>query len=200
MDEPQGGGLTQNRAEIVAWVGSHIVPHEAHLRAWLRRLSITEDEINDIIQDAYVALARLDSVLHIRDSKAYFFQTAKSVFLNKIKRANIVPIDQLTELQSLGLSDEAPNAERRLSATQELAKIRQLIANLPEKCRVIFEMRRLQGVSQKEIAKHLGVSENVVEMQSVRGLKLILKALESEHIDDAKPKMPKSEASRDRRV
>jgi RNA polymerase sigma-70 factor (ECF subfamily) len=40
-------------------------------------------------------------------------------------------------------------------------------------------MRRIQGLPQKEIARRLGVTENVVEMQAVRGLKLILKALET---------------------
>jgi len=150
------------------------------LRLWLRGISISEDEVNDIVQDAYVLIARLDSVSHIRNGKSYFFQTAKSVFIQKIRRARIVPIGQLTELDAIALSDDDPGPERRISARQELDRVRRLIAGLPDKCRVIFEMRRLQGLPQKEIAKRLGVSENVVEMQSVRGLKLILKALETD--------------------
>lgn len=46
--------LNQNRSDIVAWVGSNIVPHEAALRARLRRMAVSEEEINDIVQDAYV--------------------------------------------------------------------------------------------------------------------------------------------------
>lgn len=169
----------QSRSEIIAWVGSNIIPHEARLRLWLRGMGINEDEVSDIVHDAYVLIARLPSVAHIRDGRAYLFQTAKSVFIQRIRRARIVPIGQLTEIEAASLMDEDPDAERKLSARQELEKVRVLIAGLPEKCRQIFEMRRIDGIPQKEIAKKLGVSENVVEMQAVRGLRLILKALET---------------------
>jgi RNA polymerase sigma factor (sigma-70 family) len=163
------------------------------LRLWLRGMSLPDDEISDIIQDAYVLIARMDSVAHIRDGKSYFFQTAKSVFIQRIRRSRIVPIGQLTELDAAALSDDAPGAERRLSARQELDRVRALIAGLPDKCRTIFEMRRIQGLPQKEIARRLGVSENVVEMQAVRGLKLILKALETGDNGDGDAKKRKTE-------
>ena len=174
-------------------MGSHIVPHEARLRLWLRGMGIAEDEVNDIVQDAYVLIARLDSVAHIRNGKSYYFQTAKSVFIQKIRRSRIVPIGQLTELDAAALSDEDPGAERRVSARQELDRVRRLFASLPDKCRTIFEMRRIQGLPQKEIAERLGVTENVVEMQAVRGLKLILKALESNDNGDGDTKKRKTE-------
>lgn len=185
----------QNRSDIVAWVGSHIVPHEARLRAWLRGMSLSEDEINDVVQDAYVQIVRLPGVAHIRDGRAYFFQTAKSVFIQKIRRARIVPIGQLTEIEAAGLSHDDPDAERQLSARQELKRVQALISGLPDKCRVIFQMRRIEGLPQKEIARRLGVSENVVEMQAVRGLKLILKALETQ--DGVSNKRPKRETKRE---
>jgi DNA-directed RNA polymerase specialized sigma24 family protein len=52
-----------------------------------------------------------------------------------------------------------------------------VIEALPDRCREIFELRRVQGVSQRDIAAQLGIAEHVVEAQAVRGLKLILKAL-----------------------
>ncbi|MFT4077573.1 MAG: sigma-70 family RNA polymerase sigma factor [Asticcacaulis sp.] len=156
-------------------------------------MSISEDEVNDIIQDAYVLIARLDSVAHIRDGKSYFFQTAKSVFIQKIRRSRIVPIGQLTEIDAASLSDEGPDPERRLSSRQELERVRRLISGLPDRCRTIFEMRRIHGLPQKEIAKRLGVSENVVEMQAVRGLKLILKALETVDRGEGAAKRRKTE-------
>ncbi len=175
--------MTQTRSEIVAWVGSNIVPHEARLRAWLRGMSLSEDDISDIVQDAYVAIARLPRVDHILNGKSYLFQTAKSVLIHKIRRSRIVPIGQLTELQTASLMHEDPDAERQLSARQQLARVRTLVAALPDKCRAVFEMRRIEGLPQKEIARRLGISENVVEMQAVKGLKLILKALETDEGD-----------------
>jgi RNA polymerase sigma factor (sigma-70 family) len=172
--------LAQSRAEVIAWVGSHIIPHEASLRAWLRRAGQSEEEINDIVQDAYVSITRLESVAHIRSGRNYLFQTAKNGILMRVRRERIVPIDRLTEVEGMEIADDDPGPERRVSARLELERVRRQIAALPDRCREIFELRRIQGVPQREIAAKLGLPEHTVEAQAVRGLKLILKALAGE--------------------
>lgn len=169
--------MKQCRSEIVAWVGSNIVPHEADLRVRLRRMAVPEEEIGDIVQDSYLRIARLDSIAHIRSGRAYLFTTARAVFLQRVRRDKIVRIDSLTEAEALKLYDSDPGPERRVGARLELARIRALIDALPDRCRQIFELRRIEGVPQREIAKRLGIAEHTVEAQSRRGLKLILKAL-----------------------
>jgi RNA polymerase sigma-70 factor (ECF subfamily) len=169
--------LRQSRREIVAWVGSNIVPHEADLRARLRRMTVPEEEISDIVQDAYLRIAKLDSIGHIRNPRAYFFTTARMTLLERIRRERIVRIDSMTEMEALTLADEDPGPERHVSGRLELARVRALIEALPDRCRQIFELRRIQGVPQREIAARLGLPEHTVEQQATRGLKLILKAL-----------------------
>src|SRR6218665_1865427 len=173
-------GLRQSRREIVAWVGSNVVPHEADLRARLRRMAIPEQEIGDIVQDSYVRIAKLDGIAHIRSGRGYFFTTARMVLLERIRRDKIVRIDSMTEMEALTLADDDPGPERHASGRQELARVRALIGALPDRCREIFELRRIQGVPQREIAARLGIPEHTVEAQAVRGLKLILKALAGE--------------------
>lgn len=176
--------MKQSRREIVTWVGSNIVPHEGDLRARLRRMAVPEDEISDIVQDAYVKIAKLDSVAHIRSGRSYFFTTARTMLLDRIRRERIVRIDSMTEMEALRLADDDPGPERRVSARIELERVRRLIDTLPDRCREIFELRRVQGVPQREIAERLGVAEHIVEAQAVRGLKLILKALAREEGPD----------------
>jgi RNA polymerase sigma factor (sigma-70 family) len=172
--------LGQCRDEIVAWVGSNIIPHEADLRLWLGRMSASPDEINDIVQDAYLAIARLDSVAHIRNPRTYLFQTAKNAVLARLRRERIVRIELIGEVELLDIADTQADPERRTGARMELERVRRLIAALPDRCRQIFELRRIQGVPQKEIARLLGLPEHIVEAQAVRGLKLILKAIATE--------------------
>ena len=54
--------MSQSRSEIVAWVGAQILPHEADVRGWLRRVGAHPDDIDDIVQEAYCRLAGLASV------------------------------------------------------------------------------------------------------------------------------------------
>lgn len=151
-------------------------------------MAVPEDEISDIVQDAYVKIAKLDSVAHIRSGRSYFFTTARTMLLDRIRRERIVRIDSMTEMEALRLADDDPGPERRVSARIELERVRRLIEALPDRCREIFELRRVQGVPQREIAERLGIAEHIVEAQAVRGLKLILKALaQDEGYDEMVP-------------
>lgn len=176
--------MKQSRAEIVAFVGGQILPHEADVRVWLRRSGSSDADIDDLIQETYCRLAALDSVSHIANGRAYFFRTARNIAIEKIRRARIVRIDCVTEIDALNVVDDEPSPERVVASRRELGRVRQMIEGLPERCRQIFVLRRIHGLSQRETAQRLKVTENVVEMQSARGLRLILRALSEADASD----------------
>jgi RNA polymerase sigma factor (sigma-70 family) len=172
----------QSRKDIVAWVGSHVLPHEGAVRSWLRRWTGRAQDIDDVIQEAYSRLAALDSVSHIASGRAYLFQTTRNIVLEQVRRSKIVRIDNVTDLGSLNIIDEAPPVERVVGGARELAQVEKLIEQLPLACKRVFVLRRIHGESQREIARMFGISESAVEKQAVRGLKLILKALEGDNL------------------
>ncbi|USQ98462.1 RNA polymerase sigma factor [Caulobacter sp. RL271] len=169
--------MSEGRARVVAWLGREILPHEAAVRAWLRRSFAAAGDVDDIIQETYCRLAALTNIEHIDEPRGYFFQAARSVALEQIRRARVVRIETVSEIESLDLALEEPSAERIVSGRRELERVRGLIAALPERCRRIFEMRKIEGVPQREIARRLGVTEHVVENEAVRGLRAILAAM-----------------------
>jgi RNA polymerase sigma-70 factor (ECF subfamily) len=162
---------------VVAWVGNNIVPHEADLRAWLRRVGTPTHEIDDVVQEAYVRLAALQSVSHIRSGRAYLFTTARSVMLQRLRREQIVRIEAMSEVEALMLADSAPSPECQVGARMQLEKVLSIIDQLPERCREIFRLRKIEGVSQKEIAQRMRLPEHTVEAEASRGLKQIMKCL-----------------------
>jgi RNA polymerase sigma-70 factor (ECF subfamily) len=179
--------MKQTRAEIVAFVGGQILPHEADVRAWLRRSGSVPADIDDIVQETYCRLAAMDAVSHIANGRAYFFRTARNIAIEKIRRARIVRIDCVTEIDALNVVDDEPSPERIVAGRRELQRVQSLIEGLPERCRQIFTLRRIHGVSQREVAARLGVTENVVETQAMRGLRLILRALTEANDKDHPP-------------
>jgi RNA polymerase sigma factor (sigma-70 family) len=178
--------VPQTRKEIFAWVGSNVLPHEGDVRRWLGRFVLAPADIDDVIQESYCRIAALESVAHIENGRAYLFQTARHLVLEHIRRARIVRIDSVTDIELRSIADEGPSPERILSGARQLELVRSLIERLPPKCREIFVLRRIHGVPQMEIARELGVSENTVEMHAKRGLKIILRALEGDgsHADE----------------
>ena len=182
----------------MAWVGSHVLPHEAAVRAWLKRWIGRGQDIDDVIQEAYCRLAELDDVTHIGNGRAYLFQTTRNIVLEQARRAKVVHIDNVTDIGALSIADGAPPMERIVTGARELQRVARLIERLPSKCRRVFILRRIHGVSQREIARMLGITQHAVEKQAARGLKLIVKALEDDELDEDS-KGENRERSRDRK-
>lgn len=165
------------RRKVIAWVGRDILPHEADVRAWLRRSLVSASDAEDVLQEAYCRLAGLSDVSHIATPRAYFFTVVRSIVIDQMRRARVVRMETVTEIDALNVILDDPSPERITAARRDLERVRGLIAQLPDRCRRIFEMRKIEGLSQREIAQRMGVTETIVENDVVRGLKLIVQAI-----------------------
>lgn len=181
------------RKALLAFVGSQILPHEADLRHWLLRLGVKAHECDDIVQDVYCRLLRLERFDHIEDPRAYLFRCARNVLLEQVRRSKVVSIMTVQNLDELGVADLGPNPESAVSSRAELVRVLGLIEGLPERCRQVFELRKVHGLSQAETAKALRISENIVEKETAKGLNLILR-----HMADAGSEVVRALTSRTR--
>jgi RNA polymerase sigma-70 factor (ECF subfamily) len=67
--------------------------------------------------------------------------------------------------------DDADGIPESVARNQEIELLTTAIQSLPERCRQVLTLRRLYGLSQREIATRLGISENVVEHQVALGVR-----------------------------
>lgn len=165
--------------EAVKWVAAHVMKHEPALRRWLHRTGVPSGDVDDIVQQTYCKLSELDTVAHILDPRGYFFTAARSILLQRVRRERVVQIQAASDQIDYQGIDQAPSPERTASARNELSMVMTVIAGLPQRYREVIELRRIEGLSQKETAKRLGVTEKIVENGLARGLKAVLKAFES---------------------
>lgn len=169
--------MDARRREIARWVACHILPHEEEVRRWLLRSVSEPADVNDIIQQAYCRLAELDYTGHIQNARGYFYATVRSVFLERIRRERIVQIQAMADLDMLAIADETPSPEVVTGARLELRSVMDVLNSLPPAYRDALKLRRIEGLSQKETARRLGVTEKMIENNTVRGLKMLLSAL-----------------------
>ena len=165
--------------ERSSWLARHVLPHEPALRAWLFLRRIDGLETDDVVQETYAVLAALPAVEHIASPKAYAFQTANSVILRHLRRARIVRIDALGDMDSLTAALDEPSPERHAAGRQDLRRVSELIAALPAKCREAFVLRKVEGLSQRDIAQRMGISESTVEKHIGRALRILMAALKT---------------------
>lgn len=198
----QEGGETLAFADDIArWMSEHILPHEGDVRRWLRRTAIGQAEEDDLIQEAYCRLASAMPRQEIRSGRAYFFTTAKNLVFERLRREKIVRIDVAEHDFSCieDIEDTEPSPERFCSARQQLALVHWLIEELPEPCRSIFKLRKIENLSQRQAATRLGLSENIIEKQTARGLRLVLQLAQDADLDIAVYGSHDNDAQRNKR-
>jgi RNA polymerase sigma-70 factor (ECF subfamily) len=163
-------------SDRAAWLARNVLPHEPALRAWLRHRRVDGLEIDDIVQETYAALASLGAVDHIESPRAYAFQAAQSVIVRHLRRSRVVRIDALGP-ETLEAPTDAPSPEQQTSARQDLRRVAALIAALPAKRREAFTLRKVDGLSQRQVAQRMGISENTVEKHIGHALRALMDAM-----------------------
>lgn len=156
------------------WFLRNILPHEPALRSWLARRQPIGLETDDIIQQAYAILADLETVEGIRFPRAYLFQVARSVITSHVRRARVVSIHTMDDLTQLDQADEGPSPERTAIDRDQLRRLAQAIGAMPAKTQEAFILRRVEGLSQREISARMAISENTVEKHISKGLRFLV--------------------------
>lgn len=167
-----------NESERYRWVALHILPFESEVRGWLHASvrSLAPADIDDLIQEALARIWSAD-LTAVRQGRSYLFATIRNLLAERARRHRIVPIELRGEIDTLPLISDELGPERRVGARQELECLRRIVAELPAQCRRVFELRRLEGLSQREIAQHMGLAEKTVENHLTRALTRINEAM-----------------------
>lgn len=162
---------------IAAWIAREIIPVEGTVRGWLSRRWGHVVDVEDIIQDAYCRIANLASVDHIENPKSYFFSTAHAVVKDALRRAGIINFTHMTQIDWSNVMDGEPLADRVLEGSGELERVNKLLSQLSETHRHAIELRRIEGLSRKETAERLGVSEDALKKHVERGMRQLITAM-----------------------
>jgi RNA polymerase sigma factor (sigma-70 family) len=160
--------------ERAHWLARNILPHEPAIRAWLNRGYLYGLDIDDVIQEMYAKIISLETPEAIRYPKRYAFQTANSIVIDHMRRSRIVSIRAAGDLEQLDVPAPDANPQEQMEFREEIQQIATALATLPETCRETLILRRVEGLSQRETARRLGISEKTVENHMARGVWLLM--------------------------
>ncbi len=122
----------------------------------------------DLAQDVLAELWNKRSTLEIRSSlKSYLRRAVVNKTLNYIKARRL---DFNEPEQSPNPPSESAKALQLLEKEDLQQLINSAIEALPERCRIVFTLCRLEGKSHKEIAEQLQISTKTVENQMTKAL------------------------------
>lgn len=173
--------------DLDQWFVTEILPHEAALTRYLRRIWPNPEDISDLRQDVYVRVYNSAAQQKPREPKAFMLTTARNLMADHMRRGRVVSIDYTQDLDSLNVLKDEISPEQRLSARQELRRLSDALDALPDNCRDVIWLRRVEGLSQQEAARRLGMKEGTLESHLSRGVRALAKAVfGSAGLDSAK--------------
>jgi RNA polymerase sigma-70 factor (ECF subfamily) len=158
-------------SEPSRWFAEEVQPHESTLRSWLRGLFPSLPDMDDLVQESYVRLIRAKEAGKVSHAKAYLFTTARNAALDFFRRRKIVSIEAVGDMSDSTVLDDRPGVADAVSKQQELDLLAEAVRDLPERCRQTLTLRLLYGLSHKEIAAELKVSEHTVKAQLAKGMR-----------------------------
>ncbi len=154
------------------WFSDHVLPHEPMLRAWLRSRFPHGVELDDLVQEAYARMLRARAAgSAMRSPKAFFFATARNLALDTLRHRQVSGDDTLVSFESLDVLDESDGIPETVDRREKLERLTIAIQSLPARCREVMTLRKVYGLSQKEIAARLGVSACTVSAQLTIGVR-----------------------------
>jgi len=127
------------------------------------------DEVEDVVQDAFIKLWDNCSKVTQDSAKSYLFRIGINLSTS-ILRHKTVKLKHQKEVKSISSETTNESPEHVLEQKEFKQKLENAIASLPERQREVYLLNRLEGKTYREIAELSGVSVKAIE-------KLIHKAL-----------------------
>jgi len=99
--------------------------------------------------------------------------------IDRLRRQSVVNLESLVDFDWLNVSDDKPSIEAYVAARQELRLLQAALDKLPPRCRQVVLMRKVDGLSQREVAENMGITIETVENQVAKGMRLLAQAMGS---------------------
>lgn len=136
-------------------------------------------DVEDIVQETYVRLFQAAQRQPIRHPKSFMLKVARNLALSHVAGADAMnhlandrlPGDEESEsgqLQGGEVATESP--EELAQAQEEFLIFCRAIRELPVKCQRAFLLRKVYSLSQRQVARELGISESTVEKHIAKGI------------------------------
>lgn len=155
------------------WFIREILAHEGALMRYLMRSWYRRDDIHDLRQEIYIRVYEAAAKARPTMPKSFLFTTARHLMTDRLRRGRVVSIDAVGDIDALNVLIDELSPERRLGARQELKQLTEAFDRLPDRCREVVWLRRVEELSQKEVAARMGIGEKTVEKQVAKGMRLI---------------------------
>jgi RNA polymerase sigma factor (sigma-70 family) len=133
------------------------------LKKFLSGFLPAQSDIEDVAQEAYLRAFMAEQRETIEQPKAFLFRVAKNLALTQLTKKSRQITDYIEEAGATVVIQTAAGSDEELEAQQCLDLYCEAVAKLPEKCRQVFLLRKVHGLTHQDIGERMALSVSSVE-------------------------------------
>lgn len=148
--------------------------HYQELLQYITRRTGSESTAQEVLQETWIRANSKSGELP-DNPRAYLYRMANNLAIDLLRREKTrsatAATDTSDELVHLtDIPSAAPSPEDAAISRQEIKALNAAVAELPEKCRQVFLYYRGQGLTMRQIADRLAISDKTVEKHIARAM------------------------------
>lgn len=136
---------------------------DAPLRAFLARRTRSIFDAEDLAQETFLRLLRMDDRAGIRSVKSFLFKTATNLVRDRVRRSHTRMMRGSVSANEIDLPDTGTEPSKNVESMQVAAAFARTLAELRPSTRQAFLLYRLEAHSHAQIAQQMGISVSMVE-------------------------------------
>lgn len=149
-----------------------VVDQRRELIRYARRITGDPDHAEEVVQEAYLRLGEMASRQTLARPGGYLARIVRNLAIDRLWRSRrekqTFVADGEAALAAMASGQASP--EQAALAQDELARLEEALAELPERTRIAVEMHRFGGAKLREIAAELGISVTTAHELVVDGV------------------------------
>lgn len=170
------------KRDVDDWFVRQVLPLEGRLGRFLqRRLPSGGEEATDIRQETYARV--YEHVLRNGcplNAQAFVLTVAKNILIDRARRKRVVSMEYVADIEAVEAWPDLDMVNRGVIARLELARFDDALRRLPGRCAEVVRLRKIEQLSQREVAGRMGIAEATVERQLSKGVRLLAQEILSE--------------------
>lgn len=176
------------------WFDALVLETRDAVAGYLRQYLSSPEDIKDVLQEAYLnvycTLRNKQDKQHM--PRALLYTTARNIALSRLRHRQVVARSVPAVIVSEELRRETRSVEQQLSRNERRRRLMLAVNQLPPKCRDVFVLRMIDGLSQRAIGERLGIAVSTVEKHLAKGLRQCKESIAAQGASDTPAAEPVS--------
>ncbi|MBI1227044.1 MAG: sigma-70 family RNA polymerase sigma factor [Bacteroidetes bacterium] len=139
------------------------------------RLTANREDAEDLTQEVFIKVfEKLDSFRGESTVGAWIKRVAVNTTLNFLRQANRL---KMVAVESQNLPPEAEPEVDETAWANDIRRIHEAMGELPDGCRLVFNLHLLEGYRHQDVAQMLGITESTSKTQYMRAKRILREKL-----------------------